>query len=151
MHTKRAENHPVRWIVLAIAFSACGGVDPAAAPPCEAVGARFVVLAKSDLETAKVDADTRRLVLNQIPAMRDNLVNACRESKWEPSVRTCLVGSLDHAAFEQCESALTAAQRATLIIPFVVNPRLQRWRSTFSTRRSPTTMRARVSKSSAPT
>jgi hypothetical protein len=112
MHTNRADNHAVRWLVVLI-LAACGG-DKSGAPPCEAVGAKFVVLAKYDLEAAKVDGETRRLVIDQIPAMRDNLVNACRESKWEPSVRSCMVDSLDHAGFEKCESALTAAQRTTL-------------------------------------
>jgi hypothetical protein len=95
-----------------IALAACGSSK--APPPCSAVGAKFLVLAQRDLEAVKLDDDTRRLVLDQLPAMRDALVNACTDSKWEPSVRTCMVDATDHASFQQCEGALTSTQRDAL-------------------------------------
>lgn len=97
---------------LLLVLAACR--SKSGAPPCEAVGAKFVSLAKFDLEKTKVDDDTRRNVTAQLPAMRDSLVNACKDSKWEPSVRTCLLDALDHTAFEACQRALTPAQRDRL-------------------------------------
>lgn len=111
---RRAENPEVRWFFAAcfVSLAACG--NPQGAPPCEAVGAKFVALAKRDLDGAKLDDDTRRLVLDQIPAMRDSLVNACKDAKWTPQVRSCLHDATDHASFETCQRALTAAQRDRL-------------------------------------
>lgn len=90
--------------------------DPNAAPPCGAVGAKLFVLASADLERdkAKYDDATRRLVLDQLPAMRDALVNACTDTKWSDAVRRCLVDATDHLAFEACQTQLTDAQRQAL-------------------------------------
>ena len=98
--------------LLLIILVACGGGK--APPPCAAVGAKFLVLAQRDLESATLDDDTRRLVLDQLPAMRDALVNACTDTTWEPSVRTCMVDATDHASFQQCEGALSTTQRSAL-------------------------------------
>ena len=95
-----------------LALAACRGNS--ATPACEAVGAKFVAIAKFELETAKVDAGTRRNIGDQLPAMRDSLVNACKDSKWEPAVRTCLVNAIDHVAFENCQRDLTPVQRDRL-------------------------------------
>jgi len=73
-----------------------------------------VVLAQADLETAKLDDETHRLVIDQLPAMRDALVHACTDSQWDPAVRTCMVDATDHASFEDCERALSPTQRNTL-------------------------------------
>ena len=78
------------------------------------MGAKLVVLAQRDLETAKLDDDARRFVLDQLPAMRDALVNACTDTRWDPAVRACMVDVTDHAGFEICERALTQAQRDAL-------------------------------------
>ncbi len=78
------------------------------------MGAKLVVFVERDLETAKLDDEARRLVLDQLPAMRDTLVNACTETKWDPGVRTCMVDATDHAVFEQCQRGLTATQRDVL-------------------------------------
>lgn len=91
---------------------ACG--NNKAAPPCEGVGAKLVALAKADLAQAHLDDESHRLVIDQIPAMRDSLVNACKESEWAPAVRACMVDSIDHDSFELCEVALTPAQRNAL-------------------------------------
>jgi hypothetical protein len=105
--TRRA----LRALVL-IGLVACG--NSKGAPPCAAVGAKLVVLAQADLDKATLDETTRRLVLDQLPAMRDTLVNVCTETKWEPSVRTCMVDATDHAGFEACEGALNSTQREAL-------------------------------------
>jgi len=74
------------------------------------------VLARADLDKdkAKYDDATRRLVMDQLPAMRDSLVDACTETKWSDAVRRCLVDAVDHAAFEACQQQLTDAQRQAL-------------------------------------
>jgi hypothetical protein len=84
------------------------------APPCNAVGAKFLVLAKDDLEKKQPDQALRRGVEDQLPAMRDSIVFVCTETKWTPAVRTCLVDAKDHAAFEACELQLTDVQRRDL-------------------------------------
>lgn len=84
------------------------------APPCAAVGAKLLILAKDDLENKKPDEELGRAVAAQLPAMRDSIVAACTESAWSAAVRTCLVDANDHIAFEACEQQLTDAQRAAL-------------------------------------
>ena len=98
--------------LLIVPMLACG--DKQAAPACEVVGTKFLLLAKLDLEQTRVDATTARMVMDQLPAMRDSLVNACKESKWEAGVRTCMADAPDHLTFESCERALTPAQRDAL-------------------------------------
>jgi hypothetical protein len=110
---KTTTRDPLRRLaIISVFLLACG--EKSGVAPCEAVGTRFLLLAKADLDATKVDDDNRRLVLDQLPAMRDSLVNACKESKWEPAVRTCMADAPDHLAFESCERALTPAQRDAL-------------------------------------
>lgn len=118
MHPGRAENHSVRSSIrfaLLLLAAACRR-DPNAAPPCGAAGAKLFVLARADLDRdkAKYDEASRRLVLDQLPAMRDALVNACTDTKWSDAVRRCLVDATDHLAFEACQLQLTDAQRQAL-------------------------------------
>lgn len=103
-------------LVFAVLFAVACKRDPAAPPPCGAVGAKLFVLARADLERdkAKYDEASRRLVLDQLPAMRDALVNACTDTRWSDAVRRCLVDATDHLAFEACQSQLTDAQRQAL-------------------------------------
>ena len=100
-------------LLAALLLTACKR-DPNAAPPCGAVGAKLFVLASADLEKTKATEDTRRAVMDQLPAMRDSLVNACTETKWSDAVRRCLVDATDHLAFETCQQQLTDAQRQAL-------------------------------------
>ena len=95
-------------------LAACHGGAGDAAPPCSAVAARFVEIAKHDLETAKVEAATSRAVTEQLPAMRDMLAQACTEGKWTGATRSCLVHANDHGGFETCEQQLTDEQRRDL-------------------------------------
>lgn len=99
-------------MVVLVGLLGCG--NSKGPPPCSAVGAKLVVLAQADLDASKVDEATRRLVLDQLPAMRDTLVNVCTDTKWDPAVRTCMVDATDHATFEQCEGALNSTQRQAL-------------------------------------
>ena len=103
------------WILLALLAAGCKR-DPNAAPPCGAVGAKLLVIARADLErgNVKYDEDTRRAVTDQLPAMRDSLVNACTDTKWSDAVRRCLVDAPDHLAFANCQQQLTDAQRQAL-------------------------------------
>ncbi len=101
--------------LLALALAACKR-DPNAPPPCGAVGAKLFILARADLDRDKTKYDdaTRRAVMDQLPAMRDSLVNACTDTKWSDAVRRCLVDAPDHLAFETCQQQLTDAQRQAL-------------------------------------
>lgn len=99
-------------VVLALGAGCRGGA--ADGPPCGAAGAKFMALAKDDLEHTTVDAEMRRAVADQLPAMRDSLVHVCTDSKWSGAVRTCLVDAKDRVAFEACEQQLTDAQRQAL-------------------------------------
>lgn len=99
--------------VLALALVACNR-GTADAPPCGAVGAKFLALTKDSLTKSTLGEDMRRGVLESLPAMRDSLVSVCGESKWSGAVRTCLVEANDHLAFEACEQQLTDVQRRAL-------------------------------------
>lgn len=104
----------VALVFCAAMLAACkGGGD--GAPPCNAVGAKFFVLAKDDLSKKQPDEVLRRGVEDQLPAMRDSIVLVCTETKWTGAVRSCLVDAKDHAAFEACERQLTDTQRKDLV------------------------------------
>jgi hypothetical protein len=94
-------------------LAGCGG-RAADGPPCSAVAAKFLDLAKYDLANAKVDDATAHAVADQLPAMRDALAQACSEGHWGAQVRGCLVRANDHVAFEACEQQLTDEQRRDL-------------------------------------
>lgn len=117
MTCTRAE--PKTWgvrIVVALLLAVGCKRDPHAAPPCSAVGAKLFVLARADLDAdrGRYDEASRRLVLDQLPAMRDALVNACTDTKWSDAVRRCLVDAKDHLAFEACQAQLSDPQRQAL-------------------------------------
>ena len=114
---RRAENsRMVRCAVLAVLVGAvaCRGGGGDAAPPCGAVAARFVDVARHELATAKVDEATARTVADQLPAMRDSLDRACSEGRWAAATRKCLVQASDHVGFETCQQQLTDEQRRDL-------------------------------------
>jgi hypothetical protein len=113
---RRAENSGMlRCAVLAVlvgAIACRGGGD--AAPPCGAVAARFVDIARHELASAKIDDATARTVADQLPAMRDSLDRACTEGRWAAATRKCLVQARDHVGFEACQQQLTDEQRRDL-------------------------------------
>lgn len=98
--------------VLLVALGACRGGE--GAPACAAVANNFALLATKDLEGSTADADMRRAVREQLPAMRDALDHACADSAWSGAVRTCLYDAKDARAFQTCEAQLTEAQRREL-------------------------------------
>ena len=122
MHGRRVENlqvaRPAIFALLATMLAllpgACRGGAGDAAPPCSAVAAKFLEIAKYDLKNAKVDEDTARAVTDQLPAMRDALAQACTEGTWSAATRGCLVRANDHAGIEACEQQLTDEQRRDL-------------------------------------
>jgi hypothetical protein len=106
---------------LGLAGAACRGQASDPAPPCSAVAARFLDIARTDLGQAGqatgqvgLDPATRRAVEDQLPAMRDSLAQACSDGRWSAAVRTCLVAAHDHVGFEACEQQLTDDQRRDL-------------------------------------
>jgi hypothetical protein len=101
-------------VALWLPCGACRGGASDAAPPCSAVAARFLDLARYDLGRAGVDDATRRAVEDQLPAMRDSLTGACADGRWSAAARTCMVLAGDHVGFESCERQLTDQQRRDL-------------------------------------
>jgi hypothetical protein len=102
---------------MAVVASAAGGGCTRrgdTGPPCGAVAAKFLEIARHDLDGAKVSDAIRHAVTDQLPAMRDALAQACSEGKWSAAVRNCLVLANDHVAFETCEQQLTDEQRRDL-------------------------------------
>ncbi|MGN6104419.1 MAG: hypothetical protein ACTHU0_04890 [Kofleriaceae bacterium] len=104
----------VRLAIFCALLGAACRRDPNAAPSCGDVAAKFLVIARLDLDKAHVDEASRRAVLDQLPAMRDSLVHACTDSKWSEAVRRCLHAANDHLGFETCQQQLTDAQRQAL-------------------------------------
>jgi hypothetical protein len=97
-----------------LAGVACRGGSGDAAPPCGAVAAKFLEIAKHDLDSARVDEATSRAVADQLPAIRDALARACTEGSWSAATRKCLVGASDRGGVEMCEQQLTDEQRRDL-------------------------------------
>jgi hypothetical protein len=104
-------------LAIGLLGAACRGRARDPAPPCSAVAARFLDIARTDLGRAMqggiADA-TRRAVEDQLPAMRDSLAQACADGRWSADVRSCLVAASDHGGFEACEQQLTDDQRRDL-------------------------------------
>jgi hypothetical protein len=103
--------------------AACRGGAGDAAPPCSAVAARFLDLARTDLASAKLDDVMARAVTDQLPAMRDSLAQACTDGSWSAATRNCLVHASDRVGFETCEQQLTDEQRRDLDRASRGNPR----------------------------
>lgn len=113
--TRHARLGPLFVVVAALCTAgACRSGARDDAPPCSAVAARFLDLARYDLAQAKVDEATTREVTDQLPAMRDALAQACSDGKWSGAIRRCLVMAGDHVSFEGCEQQLTDEQRRDL-------------------------------------
>ncbi len=82
--------------------------------PCTAVGARLLVIAQAETQSAKVDEQMRQRVALQLPALRDALDDSCERNGWSLEVRRCMVAAADSAALSACQSQLTDEQRAAL-------------------------------------
>jgi hypothetical protein len=107
----------LRTAIVACCFVLGCKSDPNA-PPCEVAGAKFMMIARGELAKLTGHSDTvdatRRAVHDQLPAMRDSLVNACKESNWAAPVRKCLSDAPSHVVFEGCLRDLSPEQRAAL-------------------------------------
>jgi hypothetical protein len=101
-----------RLVLVVVVVGACRG--KADDVPCPSVASRFFMIARDDLAKATVDPTTRRMVSDQLPAMRDALAEICSDGGWSLDVRRCLANAADHVAFEACEQQLTDAQRHKL-------------------------------------
>jgi hypothetical protein len=104
-------------LAIGLLGTACRGQARDPGPPCSAVAARFLDIARTDLSQGSgggVGATTRRAVEDQLPAMRDSLAQACADGRWSAPVRSCLVAASDHVGFEACEQQLTDDQRRDL-------------------------------------
>jgi hypothetical protein len=100
-------------IVLLASSSACNR-KPAGEAACGAVGNRLFTLATDDLAKATVEPSMRRMVADQLPAMRDALTAACADGAWSAAARNCMAAAADHAAFQTCQQQLTDPQRHAL-------------------------------------
>lgn len=102
-------------LVLALGLSLAGTTGCKRHPAgttCDAVGARFLTLARADLDAAAgLDAATRRGVAGLLPPMRDAMVRACREGHWSAEARACYAAAVDSTALGACEAQLSDAQR----------------------------------------
>lgn len=97
-------------LAAAIAAGACKGKGKG--PTCHDAGARFLVLARADLDATKdLDPANRRGVLGMLAPMRDAMIRACKEDGWSAEARACFVGAPDVAAFRACDQQLTGPQR----------------------------------------
>ncbi|HEY4177386.1 MAG TPA: hypothetical protein VGM90_11155 [Kofleriaceae bacterium] len=99
--------------VLAAAVAGCKR-NKDAAPSCDTVGAKFLLVVRQQLANGTLAEAQQRALDAQLPALRDSLVTACGDGAWGADVRTCLAAASDHAAFEACEQHLTDAQRQKL-------------------------------------
>lgn len=100
-------------IVLLVSASACNKKSGGEAP-CGAVGNRLFTLATDDLAKQTVEPGIRRMVADQLPAMRDALTAACADGGWSAAARNCMAAAVDHAAFQTCQQQLTDDQRRAL-------------------------------------
>jgi hypothetical protein len=104
-------------LVLPIAGSlGCGKRDASkAGASCEAVGARFLAVARAQLAArADLDASLRTGIEDLLSPMRDGMVRACREGAWTPAARDCFAAASDDAATKACYQQLTADQQQAL-------------------------------------
>ena len=101
----------------ALAFAACGKRAHDGAT-CEEVGARFVDLARRQLEAAReagdVGADAHGAVASHVPAMRDTMVRACKEGSWSADTRGCFAKAESDTQMTTCYASMPADQRAKL-------------------------------------
>jgi hypothetical protein len=101
------------FVLLCLAISACNR-KPKEEAPCGTVAARLFAIATDDLGKATVEPATRRLVADQLPAMRDALTQLCTDDHWSAAARNCMANAVDHVAFQTCQQQLTDDQRKGL-------------------------------------
>jgi hypothetical protein len=105
-----------RIAIVALLASAChrheaGG--PGA--PCDAIGAKFALVAKAELDADKdLAPDVRDGAKGLVAPMRDGMVRACKDDGWTAASRDCFAAANDERAMKACYAQLTADQRASL-------------------------------------
>jgi hypothetical protein len=104
-------------IGLALTAPGCGKGKNAGAT-CDAVGARFLAVARKQLDDASkagdLEGETRTRIDNHIPAIRDAMVRACKENAWTAEVRACFASADDDGKMKACYQAMPPEQRALL-------------------------------------
>ena len=109
----------MKGVALALALALAAGChragDRGPGAPCDAVGAKFAIVARAELAAQKdLPADVAGGVDGLIAPMRDGMVRACKDDKWEAAPRDCFAGAADARGMKACYEQLTAAQRASL-------------------------------------
>jgi hypothetical protein len=102
--------------VVGLSLIGCGRRDAGGAgASCDAVGARFLAVARAQLAARPdLDATLRTGIEDLLSPMRDGMVRACREGAWTPAVRDCFGGAADDAAMKACYQQLTPEQQQAL-------------------------------------
>ena len=105
-----------RVLVIALfLLAACKGKKDG--PSCDDVGTSFLAISHRSLDDApkdQLDQGTRASIESHLPAMRDSMVLACKESKWSADSRACFTGAADPKAMESCYETLTDEQQKVL-------------------------------------
>jgi hypothetical protein len=105
-------------LTMALAALGCGKGKAKDGASCDEVGARFLAVAKQQLDSAQkageVDARTRTRVENHVPAIRDAMVRACKENGWDAPTRSCFAAADDDGKMKACYQAMAPEQRALL-------------------------------------
>jgi hypothetical protein len=103
-------------VALPLGSFGCGKRDAGkAGASCDAVGARFLAVARARLEARPdLDAALRTGIEDLLSPMRDGMVRGCREGGWTPAARDCFAGAADDAAMKACYQQLTPAQQQAL-------------------------------------
>lgn len=102
-------------LIAALAALAACKHPAGAGAPCDAVGARFVTIATTELAArADLEADLAGGVRDLLPAIRDGMVRACKETTWTAPARDCFAGAADGKAMKACYGQLTPDQRTSL-------------------------------------
>ena len=104
-------------LALIVALAALAGCKraPGVGAPCDAVGARFVTVAQTELAAhTELDTELAGGVRDLLPPIRDGMVRACKENAWGPQARDCFADAADGRAMKACYGQLDPAQRTAL-------------------------------------
>lgn len=103
-----------RIALVALLLAACHR-SPGQGAPCDAVGAHFITVAQSELDThPELDTELAGGVRDLLPPIRDSMVRECKDNKWSADARDCFAGAADGRAMKACYARLDPAQRAAL-------------------------------------
>lgn len=102
-----------------LAAAGCGkGTGKGSGDGCDPVGANFLTLSHRQLDDARaakqVDDQTYASIAGHLPAIRDAMVRACKESAWSVETRGCFANATSDAELAGCYQAMPAEQRELL-------------------------------------